>query len=328
VSGMGRRQFITLLGGAAAWPLPTHAQQAAKPTIGLLVPGTPASHGHWYAATVQRLRELGWVEGRTIAVEYRWAEGFGERLPELAADLVQLKVHVIVTGGSTAVIAAKQATSSIPIVFAAAADPVGSGLVASLARPGGNVTGLSFMGTEVAGKQVELLKEAVPSLTSVAVLVNPTNASHPPRTKEVMTAARTLRLQVEVVEAATRPEIVDAVRTMVKRGAGAALVLADPTFVVETSNVIRAAAEQRLPVMYGLREAPLAGGLMSYGPSFADLFRRAGGYVDKILRGAKPQDLPIEQASKFEFVINLKTAKALGLTIPPSLLARADQVIQ
>jgi putative ABC transport system substrate-binding protein len=190
------------------------------------------------------------------------------------------------------------------------------------------VTGLSFVGIEVAGKQVELLKEAVTGLVSIAVLVNPANASHAPRTTEMIAAGRALKLRVEVVDAATRQEVVDAVRVMVKRGVGGAVVLADPLFVVEASSVVRHAAEQRLPVMYGLKEAPLAGGLMSYGPSFSALFRRAGGYVDKILRGANPRDLPVEQASTFELVINLRAARALGLTIPPALLQRADQVIE
>jgi putative tryptophan/tyrosine transport system substrate-binding protein len=216
----------------------------------------------------------------------------------------------------------------VPIVMTVPADPVAVGLVASLARPGGNVTGLSFVGTELAGKQVELLKEAVPALTSIAVLANPLNASHAPRTKEIAATARALTLQVYVLEASSREQIGDAFRAMVKRGSGAALVLADARFLSEASALARFAAEQRIPAMYGRREFTLAGGFMSYGPSFPDLFRRAAGYVDKILRGANPRDLPIEQASRFELVINLKTAKALGLTIPQSLLMRADQVIE
>jgi ABC-type uncharacterized transport system substrate-binding protein len=237
-------------------------------------------------------------------------------------------VEVIVVAATPVALGAKRATHTIPIVMTIPADPVAVGLVDSLAQPGGNVTGLSFVGTEVAGKQVELLKTAIPNLTSIAVLVNPTNASHVPRTKEIRTAAQALKLRVHVVEASTGEAIADALGQMVKRGAGASLVLADAVFVREADTVIRFGAEQRLPIVYGLKEAPLAGGFMSYGPDFTDLFRRAAGYVDKILRGADPRDLPIEQASKFELVINLKTAKALGLTIPPSLLLRADQVIE
>jgi ABC-type uncharacterized transport system substrate-binding protein len=247
------------------------------------------------------------------------------RAPE---EVLRRGVEVIVVSSTLTALAAKEATRTVPIVMTIPADPVAVGLVDSLARPGGNVTGLSFVGTEVAGKQVELLKEAVSGLASIAVLANPSNASHPPRTKQIFAISRTLGLRVEVVEASSRGGIGDAFGAMMKRGVGAAVVLADALFVREANAIIGLAAEQRLPAMYGLREAPLAGGLMSYGPSFTDLFRRAAGYVDKILRGARPSDLPIEQASRFELVINLKTAKALGLTIPPSLLARADQLIE
>jgi putative ABC transport system substrate-binding protein len=233
-----------------------------------------------------------------------------------------------VVASTPAALAAKQATRTVPIVMTVPADPIAVGLVASLARPGGNVTGLSLVGAEIAGKQVELLKEVVPGLSSIAVLTNPTNASHAPRAKEVVAAARVLRLRVETMAASTRDAVADAFGVMTKRGVGAAVVLPDGLFIQEVNGVIRLAAERRLPVIYGLREAPLAGGLMSYGPNFADSFRRAAGYVDKILRGAHPRDLPIEQASRFELIINLKTAKSLGLTIPPSLLLRADRVIE
>ena len=327
---MNRRGFLRLsLAGALSAPVSVPAQTAPRRIGFLFGESRSAITDGWREAFVAGLQEHGWIESRNIVfVERRYVPARGETPLTSIQELIQSGVEVLVVSSTQAALAAKQATRTVPIVMTVPSDPVGVGLVTSLARPGGNVTGLSFMGTEVVGKQVELLKEAVPGLTSVAVLMNPTNASHPPRTKEVIAAARTLRLRVEVVEASTRPELVDAVRTMVKRGAGAALILADPTFVVEAGSVIRSAAEQRLPIMYGLREVPLAGGLMSYGPDFRDLFRLAAGYVDKILRGAQPQDLPIEQASKFELVINLKTARALGLTLPSSLLLRADQVIE
>jgi putative tryptophan/tyrosine transport system substrate-binding protein len=265
---------------------------------------------------------------RNLVIERRYVEPRKETALAAAQELVRTRVEVIVVANTLTALATKETTRTVPIVLTVPADPVAVGLVASLARPGGNVTGLSFVGTEVAGKQVELLNEMVTGLSSIGVLANPMNASHAPRTKEVAAVARALRLQVHVVEASSRNAVADAFGVMVKRRVGAALVLADAVFVREADSLIRLAAEYRLPVMYGLREAPLAGGLMSYGPSFSDLFCRAAGYVDKILRGANPQDLPIEQASKFELVINLKTAKALGLTIPGSLLLRADRVIE
>jgi putative ABC transport system substrate-binding protein len=327
---MNRRRFlVTALAGTLAVPVAARAQQAAVRRIGFIAnaPRTPVTES-FRAAFVAGLHEHGWIESQNVVIERRYVELQKEAALAAAKELVDIRVEVIVVGSTQTALAAKEATRTVPIVMTVPADPVAVGLVASLARPGGNVTGLSFVGTEVAGKQVELLKEAVTGLASVAVLANPTNASHGPRTKEVIAAARALRLKVEVVEASTRDEIGHGLRVMVKRGVGAGVVLADPLFVREADSVIRLAAEQRLPIMYGLREVPLAGGLMSYGPSFTDLFRRAGGYVDKILRGADPRDLPIQQASKFELVINLKTAKALGLTISPSLLARADQIIE
>jgi ABC-type uncharacterized transport system substrate-binding protein len=324
---IGRREFITLLGGAAAWPLPAHAQQAAKPTIGLLVPGTPASHGHWYAATVQRLRELGWVEGRTIAVEYRWAEGFGERLPELAADLVQLKVHVIVTGGSTAVIAAKQATSSIPIVFAAAADPVGSGLVASLARPGGSVTGLSLQFTDLAGKRLELLRELLPGMRRLGILAGAGNTGTMPEIASAQAMAGKAGLDVITPEV-NRPEDFFVAFESFRNRADALYVISDPLVNTYKIRINTLALAARIPTLHSAREHVEVGALMSYGTSFTDLFRRAGNYVDKILRGANPADLPVEQPTKFELTINLTTAKVLGIEVPPSLLARADEVIE
>jgi putative ABC transport system substrate-binding protein len=328
--GMYRRAFITGVGSLAISPVASRAQQAAAVRrIGYIAnaPRTPVTDSFW-AAFVGGLQEHGWIESQNLVIERRYVEMRKETALAAAEELVRRRVEVIVVSTTQAALAAKQVTRTVPIVMTVPADPVAVGLVASLARPGGNVTGLSFVGTELAGKQVELLKEAVTGLSSVAVLANPQNASHAPRAKEVVVAARALGLHVDVVEATSRDELVDAVRGVVKRGLGAAVVLTDALFVREANSFVRLVAEQRLPVMYGLREYPLAGGLMSYGASFSDLFRRAGGYVDRILRGAHPSDLPIEQASRFELVINLKTAKALGLTIPPSLLLRADQVIE
>ena len=282
----------------------------------------------WWEAFVASLREQGWVEHQNIIIERRYTELRKEAALAVAEEMVRLRVDVIVVSSTLTALAARQATTTVPIVLTVPADPVATGLVTSLARPGGNVTGLSFVGTELAGKQVELLKEAVPGLARVAVLANPTNASHPLRTKEIAEVARALKVKLDVLEARTPGEIKAAFATMAKRRPGAAIVLADPLFVREAGNLVRLAAEQELPVMYGLREAVVAGGLMAYGASFTDLFRRAAIYVDKILKGAKPADLPVEQASKFELVINLKTAKALRLAIPQSLLVRADEVIQ
>jgi len=327
---MNRRTFLSAaIAGLIAAPAAIEAQQAAGRRIGFIAnsPRTPITDAFW-DAFVSGLQDLGWIESRTIAIERRYVEPRTE--PALAAieELVRSRVEVIVVSSTQTALAAKQVTRTVPIVMTIPADPVAVGLVGSLSRPGGNVTGLSFLGTEMAAKQMELLHAAVPNLASIALLANPTNASHPPRTREVLATARALKVNVHVVEARSSDEIAEAFRVIGKRGVGAALVLADAVFVRDVDNMIRLAARQRLPVMYGLREAPLAGGLMSYGANFSDLFRRAAGYVDKILRGANPQDLPIEQASKFELVINLKTARALGLTIPQAVLLRADQVIE
>ena len=290
-------------------------------------PRTPLTDS-WWNALVAGLREHGWTEHQNLVIERRYAELRKEAVLAVAEELVRLRVDVIVVSSTLTALATRQVTATVPIVMTVPADPVATGLVTSLARPGGNVTGLSFVGTELAGKQVELLREAVPGLARVVVLTNPTNPSHPPRTKEIAEAARVLKLESDVLEARTPGEIQAAFATMAKRRPGAAIVLADPLFVREASQVVRLAAEYRLPVMYGLREIVEAGGLIAYGASFTDLFRRAATYVDRILRGAHPRDLPVEQASKFELVINLKTAKALGLTLPQSLLLRADEIIQ
>jgi len=329
---INRRSFLIGLGlsGLVA-PSGALAQPAGRVArVGYIsnVPGDSPLVELWRKAFVDGLREHGWIENQNVVIERRYAELRKEASLAVIEELIRLPVDVLVVSSTLTALVARQATSTVPIVVTVPADPVATGLVASLARPGGNVTGLSFVGTELAGKQVELLKEAVPGLERVAVLANPGNASHAPRTKEIAEVARALRIRSEVVEASTSRGIQGAFAAMAKRRPGAAIVLADPLFVREAHNLVRLAAEQRLPVMYGLREVVVAGGLISYGASFGDLFRRAATYVDKILRGASPSDLPVEQASKFELVINLKTARALGLTIPHALLARADEVIQ
>jgi len=325
---MRRREFITLLGGAAAWPLAARAQQPGKlPTIGFLVAGTPSSHGQWVAAFVQRLRELGWIEGRTVAIEYRWAEGRTERAAEIAAEFVRLKVDIIVTSATAAVVAAKQVTSVIPIVFAAAGDPVGTGLVASLARPGGNITGLSVQQPDVAAKRLELLREVVPGLRRLAILGNVGGPAVVLDMREVQAAARTLGLEVIPLEVRRGEDIAPALESL-KGRAEALYVVIDPLVGTHRIRINTWTLAARLPTMHGSGEYVEAGGLMSYGPNFPDLFRRAADYVDKILRGANPGDIPVEQPTKFALVINLTTAKALGLEIPDKLLALADEVIE
>jgi ABC-type uncharacterized transport system substrate-binding protein len=324
-----RREFVTLLGGAAvAWPLPLRAQQLAKlPTIGLLGASTPAVMSQWVAAFVQRLRELGWVEGRTIAIEYRWTEGSNERAAEMAAELVRLKVDVIVTSGTPIVLAAKRATANLPIVFATAADPVGSGLVASLPRPGANVTGLSIQSPDLVGKRLEFWREVVPGLQRLAVMASVDNSIAMLEMGEVQAVAGKLGLDVGTFEM-RRPEDFALAFETLKGRAQALYVVSDPFMVANRIRIHTLAMSVRMPTMHSFREFVEVGGLMSYGTSFPDLWRRAGDYVDKILRGAKPADLPVEQPTKFDLVINLITAKALGLTIPPMLLARADEVIE
>jgi putative tryptophan/tyrosine transport system substrate-binding protein len=305
------------------------AQPASVRKIGLIgsAPRVPVIDAMW-EELLTGLREHGWVESRNLAIERRYVDLGRDAGVAAAEELIRANVEVIVVGSTQTALAAKQTTRTVPIVMTIPADPVAVALVESLARPGGNVTGMSFVGTELAGKQVELLKAAISSLASLAVLVNPTNASHPPRVKEIVATARQLKVRVYVAEASSREQMPDALRTIQKHGAEALVVLGDAVFVREMDDMIRFGAEQRLPIMYALREAPLAGGFMSYGADLRDLFRRAADYVDKILRGAQPRDLPIEQASKFELIINLRTAKALGLTIPRSLLVRADHVIE
>jgi putative tryptophan/tyrosine transport system substrate-binding protein len=277
----------------------------------------------------QGLREQGWVEGQTIAIEFRWAEGELERLPDLAAELVRLKVDVIVTSGGTPVsLAVKQATDTIPIVMTVGADPVGTGLVASLARPGGNITGLTLFTPELEGKRLELLKELVPGISRVAVLANPVNPATARMVRETEVAAQALSIPLQPLEVRDPGEFEGAFAAMTSAKADALIVLPDPMLTAQRTRIVELAAKHRLPAMYGFREDADAGGLMAYATDYPDLLRRAAAFVDKILKGAKPADLPVEQATKFELIINLKTAKALGLTISPLLLFQADEVIQ
>jgi putative ABC transport system substrate-binding protein len=326
---IGRREFITVLGGAAAaWPLAARAQQPGKlPTIGFLVSGTPLSYGQWVTVFVRRLHELGWIEGRTVAIEYRWGEGRNERFAEIAAEFVRRKVDVIVTSSTAAVVVAKQATSVIPIVFAVAGDPVGTGLVASLARPGGNVTGLSMQQTDVAAKRLELLRELVPGLRRLAILANVDGPAALLDMREVQTTARSLGFEVVTSEIRRGEDIAPGFETL-KGRADALYVCTDPLVGTHRIRINTLALAARLPTMHGNQEYVEAAGLISYGPNFPDLYRRAADFVDKILRGANPADIPVEQPRKFDLVINLTTAKALGLEIPPTLLARADEVIE
>ena len=322
-----RREFITLLGGAAAWPLAARAQQVGKlPTIGFLGASTPSAWNQWTAAFVQRLRELGWTEGRTVAIEYRWAEGRSERYTDIAAEFVRLKVDVIVTVGS-AVAATKQVTSTIPIVFAIAVDPVGSGMVASLARPGGNATGLSDQSSELAGKRLEILREALPNLRRLAIIGDVGYAGSVLEIAEVQAAARKVGVDTEVLEIRSAADIAPAFQAL-KSGAQALYVCPGALVSANYTRINTFALGARLPAFHTSRDFLGAGGFMSYGSNYPDLFRHAGDLVDKILKGAKPADLPVEQPTKFELVINLTTAMALGLTIPETFLLRADEVIE
>ncbi len=328
---MNRRSFIgTLAGGLLAAPLVAEAQPAGKIyRIGYLSAGAPTSNPLVIAAFQQGLRDLGWVEGQNIDIEYRWAAGRFDRLPDLAADLVHLKVDVIIAAPTPAALAAKNATGTVPIVAVSLTHPVELGLVGSLARPGGNVTGLSYsVGADIFGKDLELLKEVVPRVRRVAVLSNPDSPAQPLTVRNVKDAARSLGLQLQLLEARGPEGFDGAFAAMAREHVGALLVVQDPAFIPHRARLVDLAAKNRLPSIFTQREDAEAGGLMSYGPSLSDLYRRAGTYVDKILKGANPGDLPVEQPTKFELVINLKTAKALGLTIPPSLLQRADQVIE
>jgi putative tryptophan/tyrosine transport system substrate-binding protein len=325
---MNRRAFITLLGGAAAtWPLAARAQQAGQhPTIGFLGTGSSMAWTQWTAAFVRRLGELGWIDGRNVTIEYRWAEGRAERYVEVAAEFVRLKVDVIVTGGA-AIPAAMQATSTIPIVFALAVDAIREGIITNLAHPGGNVTGLSALSSEIASKRLEILSEVIPGLRRLSVLGNVGHAGAVDEMREVQTAGKALGVEIDKLEI-RRAEDIAAAFERLTSGAQALYVCPDP---LVNSNRVRIgilALGVRLPTMFGFREYVDPAGLMSYGPNIPDLFRRAGGYVDKILRGAKAGELPVEQPTKFELVVNITVAKALGLKLPESFLLRADEVIE
>jgi len=323
-----RREFFTLLGGAAAWPLTVRAQRAGKlPTIGFLGAVTALAGGQWAAAFVLRLRELGWIENRTVAIEYRWGEGRDERFAEIAAEFVRLKVDVIVTVATPPTIAAKQATSVIPIIFAVAGDPVATGLVASLAQPGGNVTGLSAQASDTASKRLELLREVVPNLRRLAVLANVASPQALVEIREVQAAAGKLGLAV-ILSEIRRAEDIAPVFDALKGRVDGLYVCADPLMNTNRIRINILAVGARLPTMHSFREYVEAGGLMSYGANVPDLLRRAADFVDKILRGAKPADLPVEQPTKFDLILNLTTAKVLGLTIPDTFLLRADEVIE
>jgi putative tryptophan/tyrosine transport system substrate-binding protein len=316
------------MAASAAWGSSARAQQSGKlPTIGVLGPTTPLVEGRPLAAFVQRLRELGWMEGRTVAIEVRWAEGRSERFAEIAAELVRLKVDVIFTYGTPPVLALKQATSVIPIVFASAGDPVGTGLVASLARPGGNVTGLSNQQADTATKRLELLQEVIPGLARLAILANVGNSAAVLDMREIQAAARTLSLETVTSEIRRAEDIAPAFEAFIGR-VHALYVVGDPLVNTNRIRINSLALGAHLPTMHGYRQYVEAGGLMSYGPSTVDAYRRAADYVDKILRGAKPGDIPVEQPTKFDLVINLTTAKALGLTIPTNMLVLADEVIE
>jgi len=326
---MKRRDFITLFGGAAAWPIAARAQQPAMPVIGFLRPGSPEPNAHLVAAFRKGLGETGYIEGRNVVIEYRWAHNFNDQLPELAAELVRLRVAVIATPGSTAAAAAaKSATTTIPIVFSAGGDPVQTGLVASLNRPGGNVTGASSMSGELGAKRLGLLQELVPRAARFAVLVNPNNPLVEAFVTDLRAAGAATGRQTEVLTASTSRDIETAFAMLVEKRADALLVGPDPLFVSSRMHVAMLAARHAVPAIYPFREDAESGGLMSYGPSNTDLVRQAGIYTGRVLKGEKPADMPILRAIKFELVINLKTAKTLGLDVPAALLARADEVIE
>ncbi len=325
---MRRREFISLITGATAWPLAVRAQQPALPVVGFLHGASPDGYAPMVTAFHQGLKEAGYVEGHNVAIEYRWAEGHNDRLPALAADLVRRQVAGIVTGGTPSAFAAKAATSTIPIVFSVGIDPVRAGLVASLNRPGGNVTGVAVLTVELAAKRVQLLHELLPTASVIAVLFNPTSPLTEPETSVVQDAARSLGLELHVLNASTESEIDKAFRTLVELRAGALIVSVDPFLTNHRAQIVALAARHAVPAIYGVREFAIAGGLMSYGNDLADAYRQEGIYVGKILSGAKPADLPVQQVVRVEFVINLKTAKTLGLTFPNTLLGSADEAIE
>ena len=327
---MKRREIITLLGGAAVlWPLAGRAQQKAMPVVGFLGTTSPEPNAPFVAAFHQGLGEAGYVEGQNISIEYCWAEGSYDRLPGLAGELAGRKIDLIVTGGGSVVaLAAKAATSTIPIVFISGDDAVAAGLVASLARPGGNLTGISFLVVDLTAKLLELLSELVPRANVIALLVNPTNPLTERLIKVAQEAARAKRVQLSILKAGTESDIDATFTALAQLKAGALVVGADSFFAAQRDQLVALASNHAIPVIYPLREFVVPGGLVSYGPSLTDVYRQAGIYAGKILKGAKPADLPVEQPTRFELFINLKTAKTLGLAVPQVLLARADEVIE
>jgi putative tryptophan/tyrosine transport system substrate-binding protein len=326
---MNRRRFITLLGSAAAWPLAARAQQSAVPVVGWLNSETPSGYAPMVAAFRQGLSEAGFVEGRNVTIEYRWAQGHNDRLPALAAELVRRPVAVLAAAGTPSALAAKAATTTIPIVFSTAADPVGEGLVVSLSRPGGNTTGVTNLGAELVQKEMEMLHQMVPTATVIAALVNPTNpALAEPATKDVQAAARTLGLQAHVIQASSERDIDTAFATLVRLRAGALLVCPDAFLLSRRDQIAALALRHAKPAIYFQREFAAAGGLMSYGPSVPDGYRQIGIYAGRILKGERPGDLPVQQSTKLDLVINLTTAKTLGLDVPFYLQQLADEVIE
>jgi putative ABC transport system substrate-binding protein len=326
---MIRRAFITLLGGAAAWPLALRAQQPVMPVIGFLNNASFDNFGDRLRGFRQGLKDNGFVEGENVAIEYRWAEGQNDRLPALAAELVRRQVSVIAAGAPVSAFAAKSATTTIPIIFAVNEDPVRLGLVASLARPGDNATGINFFTAELAAKRLDLLRELVPGATRVAVLVNPANATSTESTlRDVTAAARAIRLQIQVLNAGTIREINAAFAVFVRERPDALFVAGDGLFSSRRVQLAHLATRHAIPATYSQREFADVGGLMSYGPNLADAFRQFGAYVGRILKGAKPTELPVVQSTKFELVINAQTATMLGLTVPDKLLVAADEVIE
>jgi ABC-type uncharacterized transport system substrate-binding protein len=331
---MKRREFITLLGGAAAgpsvlWPLAARAQQAAMPVIGFLNSGSPDTDKDRVRAYRQGLSETGYIEGRNVTIEYRWADGYNDRLPAMAVDLVRRKANVIVTGGTPATLAAKAATATIPIVFILSTDPVEAGLVTSLNRPGGNITGVTGLNVELAPKKLELLHEMLPAASSIALLVNPTNPTAADNeSRAVLAAARTFGLQLHVLHASTERDFDPVFASLAQLRAGALVIGSDLFFTSKSEQLAALTVRHAVPSIYQFREFTAAGGLMSYGGSFTDWGHQGGVQTGRILAGAKPAELPVEQATKVELFINLKTAKALGLDVPPTLLARADEVIE
>lgn len=326
---MRRRKFITLLGSVATWPLTVQAQQpAGMRTIGFLSSGSPDAYTSLLAGYHKGLAEAGFVEGRNVAIEYRWAEGKFDRLPALASDLVQRSVAVIATTGTTSALAAKAATATIPIAFLGGDDPVKFGLVASLNRPGGNATGLNLFTSEMTGKRLELVRELVPAVTAIGVLINPKSPEAEPQLRDVQTAARAIGQPIHILSASTELEVDTAFATLGQQRDGALLVTNDAFFIDRIDQIIALAARHSVPTIYDRRAYAIAGGLISYGTHYIDAFRQLGVYTARLLKGARPADLPVEQSTKFELVINLKTAKALGLNVPAKLLALADELIE